>query len=94
MKLHIKENLILACITFFAVCVVIYVMYVNETATRKEGCSYIDHVCIKSHIETSERYYGKRWNTIETEVCDESEEVEVPRDCITYHWFWGDHKDY
>ena len=94
MKLHIKENLILACITFFAVCVVIYVMYVNETATRKEGCSYIDHVCIKSHIETSQRYYGRNWHTIETEVCDESEQVEVPCDCITYHWFWGDHKDY
>lgn len=71
-----------------------YVIYVNETATRTEGCSYLDRICIKSHIETSERYYGKRWNTIETEICDEHEIVEIPCDCITYHWFWGDSKDY
>jgi len=73
---------------------VIYVIYVDRTATRKEGCSYFDSICVKSHIETSERYYGRRWNTIETEVCDESEVVEVPCDCVTYHWFWGDHKNY
>ena len=73
---------------------VLYMIYVNETATRTEGCSYIDHLCVKSHIETSERYYAKSWHTEETEVCDESEEIEVPCDCITYHWFWGDHKNY
>jgi hypothetical protein len=73
---------------------VLYIIYVNETATRTEGCSYIDHLCVKSHIETSDRYYAKSWHTEETEVCDESEEIEVPCDCITYHWFWGDHKNY
>jgi len=73
---------------------VLYIIYVNETATRTEGCSYIDHLCVKSHIETSDRYYTKSWHTEETEVCDESEEIEVPCDCITYHWFWGDHKNY
>lgn len=73
---------------------IIYILYVNQTATRTQGCSYIDHVCVKSHIETSERYIGKRWQTTETEVCDESKEIEVPCDCVTYHWFWGDYKDY
>jgi hypothetical protein len=72
----------------------LYMIYVDTTATRTEGCSYIDHLCVKSHMETSERYYGRRWNTIETEVCDESEEIEVPCDCVTRHYFWGDTKDY
>ncbi len=93
MKKFIEEHWFGGFLLMILICVM-YILYVHEHATRKEGCSYIDHICVKSHIETSERYYGKRWNTIKTEVCDESEEIEVPRDCITYHWFWGDHKDY
>ena len=71
-----------------------YIIYVEETATKKPGCHYTDTICIKSHIETSERYYGKRWNTIETEICDEHQIIEVPCDCITRHYFWGDSKNY
>ena len=85
MKKFIEEYWFGGFLLLISVCVT-YIIYVHEHPTRTQGCSYIDHVCIKSHIETSERYYGKR--------CDESKQVEVPCDCITYHWFWGDQKDY
>lgn len=93
MKAFFKEYWF-GCLLFPIITFVTYAIYVDHTATRIEGCSYIDTICIESHIETSERYYGKRWNTIETEVCDEYEEIEVPCDCVTYHWFWGDSKNY
>jgi hypothetical protein len=71
-----------------------YAVWVDTTATRKAGCSYWTNECTSSHIEKSERYYAKSWHTEETEVCDDYDIVEVPCDCVTYHWFWGDYKNY
>jgi len=93
MKLEIEEYWFVGILLMIAVFVT-YIIYVDSTATRTPGCHYMDSICLKSHIEKSERYYGKRWNTIETEVCDSSEQIEVPCDCITRHYFWGDKKDF
>ena len=87
-------NFIWCTFPFLILTVVLYLLYVDANATRVEGCSHYEKECIKSHIETSERYYAKRWNHEEYEVCDEYETVEVPNDCITYHFFWGDEMNY
>lgn len=100
MKPHIKENLLWIWFGFFVICVILYIMYVIQTADRKPGCFYYEDVCVSSHTE--ERTYwqggfGKmpgHWVTSETSVCDDWETVKVDDDCVTYHWFWGDHKNY
>lgn len=93
MKLS-KFDIIYLSVFISIIISVTYVVWVDSTATRTSGCSYWTYECIKSHIEKSERYYAKSWHTEETEVCDEHEVIEVPCDCITYHWFWGDYKNF
>jgi len=99
MKQHIK-NLIWVWSGFVLISFISYIIYVVQTADRRPGCSYTADLCVSSHTETSTHWQGGfggipgHWVTSEDEVCDEYEEVEVPCDCVTYHWFWGDYKNY
>jgi len=96
---HIK-NLIWTWIGFVLICFISYVLYVIQTADRKPGCSYDQDVCVSSHTESTSHWQPGignmpgRWVTSEDEVCDGYETVTVDCDCITYHWFWGDYKNY
>lgn len=68
----------------------IYIIFVITTATRKPGCTYTTQRCLRSHTDTTQRYWGRRWHDEEYEVCDEFETITHDCDCVTYHWFWGD----
>ena len=100
MKQHIKENLIWTWFGFLLFSIILYIVYVNQTADRKPGCSYTDNVCVSSHTEESTHWqggFGKmpgHWVTTENSVCDDYETVTVPCECVTYHWFWGDYKNF
>lgn len=100
MKPHIKENLKWLWFFFFVICIFLYIFYVIQTADRKPGCSYEQDECVSSHTEESTHWqggFGKmpgHYVTTETSVCDDWETVTIDCDCITYHWFWGDHKNY
>ena len=95
-----RDVLIIIWFTTLFLSAVGYVIYVNETADRKPGCFYYEDVCVSSHTE--ERTYwqggfGKmpgHYVTTQDVVCDDWETVKVDDDCVTYHWFWGDHKNY
>jgi len=101
MKRHIKENLLWTWFGFGIICIFAYIFFVIQTADRRPGCSYTDNVCVSSHTESSQvwqpgvgKYSYGHYVTREDDVCDDYETVTVPCDCITYHWFWGDHKNF
>jgi hypothetical protein len=95
-----KDNLILIWVFSILISIFVYTIYVVETADHKPGCSYDQNLCVSSHLEESTHWqggFGKmpgHWVTTEAEVCDDWETVTVDCDCITYHWFWGDYKNY
>jgi hypothetical protein len=80
-------------IIFMGILVIIgsYIIYVISNSTDyKNGCICSDTICISSHMEARQVYYGRYWHTIEDEVCDEYKTNEYDCDCRVYHWFWGD----
>ena len=86
---------------FISLSIVGYFVYVMETADRKQGCTYSQEECVSGHTEESTHWqpgFGKyssgHWVTSEDYVCDDYETVTYQCDCITYHWFWGDYKNY
>lgn len=92
MKKTINEDLNWIIFLTFICSIFIYVIYVVQTATHKPGCNNSYEKCIKSHIEIKNVYYGKYQHQIHESVCDEYKTVNYNRDCITYHWIWGDSK--
>ena len=85
-----REKTLWSVLAVMLLSMVIYMVFVICTATRKPGCICSYQECVSSHMETSQKFNGKYWHDETNEVCDEYETVEYDCDCVTYHWFWGD----